>query len=176
VLLSFPCGITSAAASSAPNPCSWYFVFRLRRLVLWECDWANPWFRLPYRDGGWLLVRVARLHYLSGCSQLFILADFQLVILFKILRREDRDNIRIICNNKLSHTYLRFVYGTSKPPSSVLDPLRTRFYDCTFIWKSSFKHSILLWSPKPRYSLHQIYSLIKILLSDYTDDYQYVWH
>jgi hypothetical protein len=35
------------------------------------------------------------LHYLSGCSQLFILADFQLVILFKILRREDRDNIRI---------------------------------------------------------------------------------
>jgi hypothetical protein len=44
-------------------------------------------------------MRVVRLHYLSGCSQLFILADFQLVILFKILRREDRDNIRIIKTN-----------------------------------------------------------------------------
>ena len=21
-------------------------------LILWECGWANPWFRLPYRDGG----------------------------------------------------------------------------------------------------------------------------
>jgi hypothetical protein len=29
---------------------------------LWECGWANPWFKLPYRDGGWLLVRVVRLH------------------------------------------------------------------------------------------------------------------
>ena len=55
-------GITEAAASSAPKPCSCYFVCRLHRLVLWECDWANPWFRLPYRDGGWLLVRVVRLH------------------------------------------------------------------------------------------------------------------
>ena len=54
--------ITEAAASSAPNPCSCYFDCRLRRLVLWECDWANPWFRLPYGDGGWLLVRVVRLH------------------------------------------------------------------------------------------------------------------
>ena len=55
-------GIIEAAASSAPNPCSCYFMCKLRRLVLWECDWANPWFRLPYRDGGWLLVRVIRLH------------------------------------------------------------------------------------------------------------------
>ena len=54
--------ITEAAASSAPNPCSWSIDSRLRRLVLWECGWANPWFRLPYRDGGWLLVRVVRLH------------------------------------------------------------------------------------------------------------------
>jgi hypothetical protein len=35
------------------------------------------------------------LHYLSGCSQLFIFADSQLVILLKILRREDRGNIHI---------------------------------------------------------------------------------
>ena len=45
-------GITKADASSAPNLCSCYFVCSLRRLVFWECDWTNSWFRLPYRDGG----------------------------------------------------------------------------------------------------------------------------
>jgi hypothetical protein len=91
----FPCETTSVAASSAPNPCSWYFVFRLRRLVLWECDWANPWFRLLYRDGGWLPVRVVRLHYYPAVRSYLSWLIYQLVILFKIIRRKDRDNIRI---------------------------------------------------------------------------------
>ena len=29
---------------------------------LWECGWANPRFRLPVKDGGWLQVLFARLH------------------------------------------------------------------------------------------------------------------
>ena len=29
---------------------------------LWECGWANPRFRLPVKDGGWLRVLFARLH------------------------------------------------------------------------------------------------------------------
>ena len=35
---------------------------RLCWLVLWECGWANPRFRLPVKDGGWLWVLFARLH------------------------------------------------------------------------------------------------------------------
>ena len=36
--------------------------YRLCWLVLWECGWANPRFRLPVKDGGWLRVLFARLH------------------------------------------------------------------------------------------------------------------
>ena len=35
---------------------------RLCWLVSWECGWANPRFRLPVKDGGWLRVLFARLH------------------------------------------------------------------------------------------------------------------
>jgi len=35
---------------------------RLCWLVLWECGWANPRFRLPVKDGGWLRVLFVRLH------------------------------------------------------------------------------------------------------------------
>ena len=35
---------------------------RLCWLVFWECGWANPRFRLPVKDGGWLRVLFARLH------------------------------------------------------------------------------------------------------------------
>jgi len=38
---------------------------RLCWLVLWECGWANPRFKLPVKDGGWLRVLFARLHKLS---------------------------------------------------------------------------------------------------------------
>jgi hypothetical protein len=41
---------------------------------------ANSWFRVLYREGGWVLVRVVTLHYPSGCSQLFIVAEFQLIL------------------------------------------------------------------------------------------------
>jgi len=36
--------------------------YRLCWLVSWQCGWANPRFRLPVKDGGWLRVLFARLH------------------------------------------------------------------------------------------------------------------
>jgi hypothetical protein len=45
--------------------------------------------------------------------------------------------VPVIRINKHSHTYLRFMYGTSKPRSSALDPLRTGFL-------SLFIHMIIL--------------------------------
>jgi hypothetical protein len=48
-----------------------------------------------YRDSGWLLLRVVKLHYNSAVRNYLSLLIYQLVILFKILRHEDWDNIRI---------------------------------------------------------------------------------
>ena len=65
---------------------------RLCWLVFGECGWANPRFRLPVKDGGWLRVLFARLHYLSLLAASYP-AVLQLVIKNKILRHEDRDPV-----------------------------------------------------------------------------------
>jgi hypothetical protein len=49
--------------SGAPTPFEVSSIdCRLCWLVLWECGWANPRFRLPVKDGGWLRVLFVRLH------------------------------------------------------------------------------------------------------------------
>jgi hypothetical protein len=52
--LSNPCVASSfevvyAAASSAPNRYSWSIDSRLCSLVLWECGWTNPQFKMPVK-------------------------------------------------------------------------------------------------------------------------------
>jgi hypothetical protein len=49
--------------SGAPTPFEVSSIdCRLCWLVLWECGWVNPRFRLPVKDGGWLRVLFVRLH------------------------------------------------------------------------------------------------------------------
>jgi hypothetical protein len=38
---------------------------RLCWLVLWECGWANPRFRLPVKDGGWMNPRFSFIHQVA---------------------------------------------------------------------------------------------------------------
>ena len=79
--------------STSPNWCSCSVWLQVVLVGNSECGWANPRFRLPYWDGGWLRVDFVRLHCYLGCLQLVILASLKLVILFVFLRREDRATV-----------------------------------------------------------------------------------